>query len=122
MKKITLGIIIVVLLFALSLAVNYFFIWNTVQIDDVTQKTVITLSSNNDKVHYIRIIITGNIDGNAVLQLSDEEGNSYKYEIKQGKVHLPIGSDWYHDKCLIKYEPIGVKSGKLKIRYRFLSL
>ena len=64
-KKKLIGILILLLVIGLFLVVHNLFFWgNTVQISNARQKETLILSSKNDKVHYIRIIITGNIDGN----------------------------------------------------------
>ena len=102
------SILFLIIILLLS-AYNRFYLSGTVKISDVMQKEVIVLSNRGSRnVHAIHLFITGYLNGKATLQLSDEEGNSRKYEIKQGKVRLPIKSDWYHDKCLIKYKPIRV--------------
>jgi len=95
-----------------------------IQITDVTKKKLITLvkDERQGSVFAINILITGHIDGAAMIRRYYE--NSEKpfeniYEIKKGRVRLKIGGDWYSDKCLIEYEPIDVTSGKLQIKYKF---
>ena len=70
----------------------------------------------------IRILITGYIDGKATIKQGNGDNVTYTYELKAGEVYLPIETDWYEKKCIIEYSPVGVKSGNLRIRYKFENL
>lgn len=96
----------------------------TLEIKDLTKEQVITLSEINKpkSVHSIRITVVGYIDGSAAIQRSYEEKEIYSPEIISGKVDLRLGSDWYADRCLLIYKPANVKSGNLRIKYKFYTL
>lgn len=92
-----------------------------VKIDDVTSRTKLMLSNDDDaiSVDTIRLLITGDIDGSATIHLCYKEKREYTYPIDRGKVHLWILEGWYDNDCLIEYEPLDVRSGSLTIRYFF---
>jgi len=94
------------------------------QIEDVTQRTTVLLSSEGDPndIYGIIVNINGYIDGSAIIRQSYEGQGTYTHDIKQGKVRLKIGGDWYDSKCLIEYKPVNVSSGNLNIRYKFYDI
>jgi hypothetical protein len=103
---------------------NFMIHSEVIEIDDVTRKTTILLTSESDpnQILGIIIMITGYIDGTAIIRQSWEEQGIQTYDIRRGKVSLKIGGDWYDSKCLIEYKPANVSSGRLKIRYKFYSV
>ena len=94
-----------------------------VMIDDVTKETAVSLLSDKDKqksVCSLSVYISGYIDGSATISIVSEfEHNEHEYKISSGKVRITRGGDWYSNECLIKYKPLNVHSGHLKIRYCF---
>ena len=91
-------------------------------IDNVTKETTVLLLSDEDKqksVCSLQVYISGYIDGAATISIYEDEHNEHEYQIPNGKVCIKRGGDWYNNKCLIKYTPINVNSGHLKIRYYF---
>jgi len=125
MKKILLIIFVIILILA---AIFYIrsssFQGQTIQVKDVTQKQILTLVEKDrpQYVHGISILITGYIDGTATIQQAYENKEMYGPSTIAGKVNLRLGGDWYGDKCLITYQPLNVKSGKLQIKYDFRTL
>lgn len=94
----------------------------TLMVKDVTKEESLRLVSDKKGVHGIDIFIMGKIDGTADIYRSYVEKDSKYYELKElkpGVVHLKMGGDWYAPDCVIRYVPQGVKSGWLKIRYKF---
>jgi hypothetical protein len=94
----------------------------TLQIDDPTKEQTLKLVCDKGKVQAIDILILGKIDGTADIYRSYVEKESKYYELKElkpGVIHLKMGGDWYGSECVIRYVPENVKSGWLKIKYRF---
>lgn len=114
MKKIFVAITSVLLLTGCGINMQ------TYQIPDVTKAETITLSKNNGQrnIHGITIIAKGNIDGKATISLILNDG-PYKTEKLSGNIDFKWGGDWYSDSIEIRYEPIFLISGSLKLKYRF---
>jgi hypothetical protein len=94
----------------------------TLMVKDVTKDESLRLISDKKKVRGIDIFILGKIDGKADIYRSYVEKESKYHELKElkpGVVHLRMGGDWDAPDCVIRYVPQGVKSGWLKIRYKF---
>lgn len=126
------GVVISVLdlfLFTWIFSINYMPLFRQAQIvkiNDVTTKTTLVLSIDNDPNTYyvdgISILITGHIDGSATIQIRNG-GTKYPEEyIKKGMVCLRIYGDWYTNKCYLEYVPSDVHSGHLTIRYYFYKI
>ena len=98
----------------------------TNEIEDVTQKTTILLSSQfhqKEYIHNISIFVTGHLDGAAIIHRCIGDGSKFTtYYIRGGDICLKIWGEWYSNECLIKYEPLDVVSGTLKIKYSFNSI
>ena len=123
MRKIILSLIIIFVIVTLVIIGKSLMPWdNSIKINDVTQKMAITIFSNKNGIAVIRILITGYIDGKATIKQGNGDNVTYTYELKAGEVYLPIETDWYEKKCIIEYSPVGVKSGNLRIRYKFENL
>jgi hypothetical protein len=125
MKRIPLIIFVMIIILAATFYVqSFYFRGQTIQVNDVTQRQIITLLQK-DKLHPvygINILITGYVDGTATIQQAYENKKMYGPYTLRGKVKLPLRGDWYGDECLIIYEPFNVKSGKLQIKYAFRTI
>lgn len=116
---------IIILFLTTSISIGWYKLMirgSVVKIDDVTSKTTRILASNNESKNLtcsIDILINGHIDGSATIHLGYDEGMVYTFSINPGNVHLRIRRDWYHDECILEYEPVDVNSGSLTIRYVF---
>lgn len=117
-------ILTVAIFFILAVAVfigkSFLFWGRVIQIDDVTRKASIVLAGR-ENVHAMRMLITGRIDGQVTIRQKYLDKDAYKYELGAGEVNFPITTDWYNHTCVIEYEPKGVKTGNLQIRYEFKS-
>ena len=72
---------------------------------------------NVDSVYSLRLIITGYINGKAIIKLDD-----IKEIIVENNFVFEYGADWYSNEAIIYYEPIDCNQGKIKIKYQFFSL
>jgi len=91
------------------------------EIKNVSKKQNILLE-NNKKLKFvsgIEIVVKGYLDSDATIIQSDGENDNYKYKLAKGQVEQKITGDWYSDKCLLKYDPLNAKKGKLIITYEF---
>ena len=86
----------------------------TVFVEDVTNKSSITLTSPSQKVSGLSLYVTGNIDGRAYISVLD-----WRKEELSGKVNKLISCDGRMTTCVVQYEPISVTSGNLRIDYTF---
>ncbi|MBF0483791.1 MAG: hypothetical protein HQL25_03685 [Candidatus Omnitrophica bacterium] len=117
--------ILIILFFIAAAFFLKSFIWwgNVLQIQNLNTIQTISLQANNasGSVNYLKLLITGNIDGSVKIQRADSEKLYEEPIILKGQVNLKLRGDWYDKKCLIFYTPTNVKSGKLQIRYKFSS-
>lgn len=75
------------------------------------------------RVYAMRIQVDGKLDGNADLSLRLNDSIPYLTRaLNSGEISMDFPIDWYFDSCQVYYKPIDVKSGDLKITYRFLSV
>ena len=111
---------------------------HVIRIDDATQGITVELSKENRQefIELIDIFITGNIDGPATVDAyrkipvdcsstlfsSGKVPDCTRPYVIQGKVRLEISEDWYDEVCFLKYEPVDVRSGSLKVRYYLYTL
>ena len=101
---------------------NYFLIGGkTIQIEDVTNKTTITLTTeaHQKQMTTIGIILSGDINGSAAISVYNEVEQVFEIDIEKGKVNINKRGGCYTDKCTVEYEPLSVSSGKLQIKYKF---
>ncbi len=97
---------------------------STILLQDISQKQIIKLTQVQQKksVYKISIVISGQIDGTAEIQLADRGNKMGSPHTIKGKVDLDLSGDWYENTCLLLYEPSQVTSGTLKIKYKFHTL
>lgn len=88
----------------------------TIDIENVTNKSSIMLTSPSKGVSGLTLHVTGEINGQAYIFASNWE----KKELS-GKVDWGIYHDWFEPTCVLQYEPVSVTSGKLRIDYTFHS-
>ena len=96
----------------------------TVNITDVTKEEIIILSAKGTEqnVHGIKIVVIGNIKGEATIYRYYHDGRIYKeYAIKE-KVCKFMGGEYYSNTCKLKYKPSNVTSGRLRIKYKFKTI
>jgi len=95
----------------------------TYEISDVTKARVILLGKKKGQgyIHGISIIGEGNIEGKAVISLILHDG-PYKTENLSGRINFSWGGDWYSDTVEIRYNPIAVTNGRLRLKYKFKDL
>ncbi len=92
-------------------------------ISDVARPCVIMLEkrAGQGNVYSVSIRVEGHIEGIAELSLN-ENGRSYRSERLSGKVDLNLNGDWYTNSAELKYRPVSVRKGVLRITYDFHSL
>ena len=61
----------------------------------------------------------GELDGNAVVKITNSEKVIYTHKIEKGTIQKDLGSDWYTTECHIEYIPENVTKGSLKFEYKF---
>ena len=121
------GLIFLFIVFALLLLIYakfQIFSDNTVKIKNINKRELIYLykRKEQEKVYGFRVHIYGNIDGKAkiVIYQNSPKGSFYKKATLFKSVNINWSGEWYADKIVIEYKPIGkVKSGKLEIAYEF---
>ena len=87
------------------------------KIVDPTKEAVLHLSAlpSQKNIHRVRVYFKGYLDGTAVISI----GGVSRAEEVSGTVNLDMSNEWYLPECIIKYDPLNVKSGNLKLYYRF---
>ena len=121
------GLIFLFIVFALLLLIYakfQIFSDDTVKIKNINKRELIYLykRKEQEKVYGFRVHIYGNIDGKAkiIIYQNSPKGSFYKKATLFKSVNINWSGEWYADKIVIEYEPIGkVKSGKLEIAYEF---
>ena len=100
-----------------------------ITIDDATKGMTVELTDEDHRevIQVINILITGELEGSATVGIYRESAifGSLTEELSvkerpwaiEGKVRLEIWEEWYDDVCFLKYEPVDVISGSLKVRY-----
>jgi hypothetical protein len=83
-------------------------------VEDVTNKSSITLTSPSKDVSGLSLHVTGYIDGQAYISVLN-----WKKEELSGKVNKLMSCDGYKPSFVLEYEPISVTSGNLRIDYTF---
>jgi hypothetical protein len=102
---------------------------SVITIDDATREMTVELTDEDHRefIQIIDIFITGELEGSATV---DVYGKSAIFEpyieevsvddrpwVIQGRVRLRIWGDLYDEVCFLKYEPVDVRSGSLKVPY-----
>jgi len=90
---------------------------------DVTKSETIVLKKNPRQglIHSLSVSGHGKISGKAEIVLILNAG-PYKTKQLFGSVDFRWGGDWYSDQAEIRYTPISVTGGSLKLRYTFNDL
>ena len=119
LAKIIIGIVLICTVFCTSFFLFIAFSGErsqtvTVNIENVTNKSSITLATPSKGVSGLTIHVTGEINGQAYVFASNWE----KKELS-GKVDWRIYHDWFEPTCVLQYEPVSVTSGNLRIDYTF---
>ncbi len=65
-------------------------------------------------VSTVHIWLTGQIDGDTEIC-----AEGWTRQKLTGKIDYRVGHDWFDPVCRLHYEPHGVTTGNLTIRYRF---
>ena len=98
----------------------------TTKITDVTKAQAVVLHKipSQGHVHAVSIRVTGEIAGEATLQLFDDrspksDGSAYRQQELAGPVNVTWEGDWYSDEARIVYTPRKVSSGTIEIHYEF---
>jgi hypothetical protein len=87
------------------------------QISDVTKPATLTLTpapGQSTSVHAFWLRIRGKIDGSADIWGTDLQSNRFT-----GKFEMTRSGDYYATNCVIEYRPVGVRTGKVSIEYKF---
>ncbi len=90
-------------------------------IKNIDHPETIELSKNKNQgyIHGLRLLITGKLDGKAIIKQGFSDSSFYRIDTIDNAVNLNYGGDWYQDNCLIIYKPLSVKTGELKLTYKF---
>jgi hypothetical protein len=70
------------------------------------------------QIQALRISGEGSIRGTARIELI-LNGKPSEVEALSGPVRFSWGSDWYADQAEVRYTPMAVTGGRLRLRYRF---
>lgn len=94
---------------------------NLAQINNVSSKDTLKLEYKNNEanIYKIELLITGNINGNAIIYQKDNHNFIMPIELKKGDLNLRIFDDWYSTECILEYEPRDVTKGEIHIEYKF---
>lgn len=125
MKKTSLfaGIGGFILLFCTLFGVKYTWFWGeTVRIQDVHTKEVVSVKLHKSMRTHIRFRIKGQIDGPATFYWNctaqTRESCSLEQRVEGGSVDISAGGDWYSDTYTFVYEPsLEARHGSIQIRY-----
>lgn len=95
----------------------------TARIADPTRSIELKLraSESADAIYSIRIVGTGQIDGDAEVSLM-LNGQPHMTERMRGPIAFTWSGDWYASEATVRYTPTSAKSGTVKLHYRFFSL
>jgi hypothetical protein len=96
----------------------------TYRIGDVSKPVDIVLRAPDagGGIYAIELEFRGEISRDVVFEIGFPDNPKFARKLlKPGKVEAAFKSDWYYDACWIKYLPEEGTSGRLKIKYRFLS-
>ena len=94
-----------------------------VAVGDVRHAETLVLGKGSSAGHTYALSIrgSGQIDGHATISLL-LDGKPYKVEKLSGAVDFKWGGEWYADTAEVRYEPDGVRSGDVVLRYNFEKL
>jgi hypothetical protein len=109
-----LTVALVVVLVGLATAIAMRSGWQSYVIADVSRASDISLSAPSEKVSGVSVWVTGQIDGKAEIWAA-----SWDRQIVSGQVNCRAYHDWFDRDCQLHYEPLGVHSGTLTVRYQF---
>lgn len=91
-----------------------------ITIDNPSKEQMLFLSAPGKKsISGIYLNISGNLDADSSLNFILEGKPVYTIELNAGEINKSIDTDWYANKCDIKYSPKKVTKGNLVIKYIF---
>ena len=82
---------------------------------------VLGQDAGNPCTYGISIHGSGHIDGEATLSLM-VGGKPYRVQKLRGDINFEWDGDWYAETAEVRYEPAGVRSGKVVLSYQFHKL
>ena len=88
-----------------------------VLVEDVTKPEKIVLN-HEESCLSLSLRVKGYIDGMAKLHIFNGDKKIDSLTLK-GKTIVPYWAEWSGRECILKYEPIEVKDGKVFIEYAF---
>ena len=76
---------------------------------------------DKENVTGFKAVISGHIDGGAKIALIEGSGSNPQRvaEIGPGSVSVNWGGDWYSGNSVFLYQPVGVRTGELKVKVGF---
>jgi hypothetical protein len=91
---------------------------------DVSKKNKMSFGKHagQENIFSIEIELSGSLDSNFDLVISDENQDKHAAVIKGKKIDFVYKTDWYSDSCFLSIYPKGKNKGKVKAEVRFLSL
>ncbi len=92
-------------------------------ISDAARPCVLMLEkrAGQGNVYSVSIRLEGHLEGVAEISLNSN-GKPYRNERLSGNVKFSLDGDWYTDSAELKYRPISVKRGFLRVTYDFKDL
>lgn len=92
----------------------------THRVADITKDDTIVLTKKTSQgpIQSFSIAGSGKINGQAEITLI-LNGKPYKTETLSGPIKFRWGGDWYSDNAEIRYTPVSVTEGNLKLKYGF---
>ncbi len=126
MRSIVRKALLALFLFAVLALANYYGLWpgnlkREIHLSEVGQESILRLTNigAHRGAERIDILISGNIDGRAVVCQSIGGEKADVHEIGPGKVSQRMGGPWNSSSYTLQYKPIDAKNGQLKVRYNF---
>ncbi|HMJ91640.1 MAG TPA: hypothetical protein VK530_17595 [Candidatus Acidoferrum sp.] len=87
------------------------------KVPDVTKSATLELVATPDlkNVRELRIQLGGNVSGHGMIW-----GDNIKTQRFSGGFNIRITKPWTQTNCVLHYQPDGVTSGGIGVRYRFV--
>ena len=84
--------------------------------DSIFRLTNIGVHKGPDRID---LLVEGTLDGKAQIYQLDGSDKKDLHEIGPGAVYLRMGGPWHSNSYVLKYDPVQVSTGQLKIKYNF---
>ena len=93
-------------------------ITRTLRIDQ-KESLILFADSSFDHISHLTFVLTGRIDGESIISLSEPDTLFILDTLESGEVNWKYDSDWYSSTCYFTYNPKLVSEGRLSITAQF---